>query len=345
MALLLGGCTTLGYYAQAVRGQLGVVAASRPVDALLADATLDPAVRERLLRLDELRRFAVDELHLVDSDSYRDYAQLDREAMVWSLVAAPVDALDAHQWCYPVLGCASYRGYFDRAAADAHAERLRDAGWDVAVEAVPAYSTLGWFDDPLPSTVIHWPLADIAALLFHERAHETLYVRDDSAFNEAYATLIEREGVRRWLQQSGDATMRRAWRDRASRRSDFLALLDTARTRLLALYAEAPPRAELLARKRAVFAALRADYARQREAWGGYAGYDRWFARPLNNAHLVSISTYNALLPAFAALLREVDGDMRRFQARCRELAALGRAERHARLSARLASATDTAQR
>ena len=335
--LLLGGCGTVSYYSQAVRGQLGVVAASRPVEAVLADDATGPEVRERLARLAEMRRFAVEELHLADSGSYREYADLKREAMVWSVVAAPWDSLEPRQWCYPVIGCASYRGYFDRLAAEEYAQGLADAGWDVAVEPVPAYSTLGWFDDPLPSTVILWPVADIAALIFHERAHETLYVPDDSAFNEAYATLIEREGVRRWLDRFGNEQARRARLSRERRHADFLRLLDDTRSHLLALYAGGSERGGLADRKQDIIEGLRQRYAQQKAEWGGYSGYDRWFGRPLNNAHFASASTYYALLPALEQLLKQAGGDLSRFHAVCREFAGLSRAERHARLQALVA--------
>ena len=335
--LLLGGCSTVSYYSQAVRGQLDVVAAARPVDAVLADDATEPGVRERLQRLAELRRFAVDELHLADTGSYSDYADLNREAMVWSVVATPWDSLEPRQWCYPVIGCASYRGYFDQAAASDYAQGLADAGWDVAVEPVPAYSTLGWFDDPLPSTVIHWPLTDIAALLFHERAHETLYVAGDSAFNEAYATLIEREGVRRWLDRFGTDRARRARLLHERRRADFLRMLDDTRRRLQALYASGAEPARKGDRKQVIIGELKQTYAQQKVQWGGYGGYDRWFGRALNNAHFASISTYNALLPALEQLLLQLDGDLSRFHIACRELAGLSQAERHARLQALLA--------
>lgn len=331
---VLSGCASLAYYAQSVHGQLGVMAAARPVDEVLADPQTEPLVRAQLARLPELRAFAVSELGLPHSDSYRRYADLGRDAMVWSVVAAPEDALEARQWCYPVLGCTSYRGYFDLDAARAYAAGLQDGGWDVAIEAVPAYSTLGWFDDPLPSTVIKWPLAQIAGLLFHELAHEGLYVAHDSPFNEAYATVVEQEGVRRWLEVHGDADQRRAHATRLQRQGDFLRLLEDTRSRLRALYAAAPERPLLRQRKAAILAGLQADYAAQREQWGGYGGYDRWFARALNNAHFVSVSTYHALVPAFRQLLAENGGDIKALHVASRALGELPHAQRQAALDA-----------
>lgn len=328
----LTACSSLSYYAQSVQGQLGVMAASRPLEEVLADPLTETDVQQRLAQLPALHRFAQEQLGLPYSESYRAYAEVGREALVWSVVAAPVDSLQAHQWCYPVIGCASYRGYFREAAAKDYAADLAEQGWDVAVEPVPAYSTLGWFSDPLPSTVIHWPLVDIAGLVFHELAHEALYVRDDSAFNEAYATLVEKEGLRRWVARFGTDRERREHTRAAERRAGFLRLLEGARERLQALYTAGLSRDEMLARKAEVFDRLRIDYAAARAGWGGYAGYDRWFERPLNNAHLASIHTYHAWGGALSALLQQLHGDMSAFHTACRAIGDLPPAQRQARL-------------
>jgi predicted aminopeptidase len=314
--------------------------AARPIDTVLADASVDAQVAEHLRQLPAIRRFAVEELRLVDSRSYRKYVDLERDAVVWSVVATPADSLQPKQWCFPVVGCTSYRGYFSLDAAQAYAQSLADQGWDVSVDPVPAYSTLGWFDDPLPSTVIRWPLAEIAGLLFHELAHETLYVRDDSAFNEAYATLVEQEGIRRWLAAHGSETERFNHALRSRRRSDFLHLLGSTRRELEQLYASDLGAESLRRRKEEALTGLRHAYDLQKQAWGGYAGYDAWFERPLNNARFASIATYYELLSAFEALLRDVGGDMERFHTACRELAALREGERRARLVALAADQT-----
>lgn len=299
------------------------MAASRPVEDVLTDPDTDPAVRKRLAELPAILRFARRELGLDAGDSYRTYAALGREALVWSVVAAPVDSLQPHSWCYPVVGCANYRGYFRQPAALAYAMGLAGQGWDVAVEPVPAYSTLGWFSDPLPSTVVRWPLPDMVALLFHELAHQTLYLSGDSAFNEAYATVVEQEGLRRWLVRHGTSQQRLDQLRQALRRDDFLRLLAVTRERLRVLYATGVGRDDLVSHKAAIFAALRAEYAVLRESWGGYAGYDHWFDRPLNNAHLASVGTYHALEPALQIVLQQTGGDMTAFHAACRALATL----------------------
>ena len=330
--LLTSGCASLAYYGQAIDGQLRVMAASQPIEELLADDATDAVLRARLHQVPALRDFAVEELGLVSSDSYASYADVQREAMVWSLVAAPADSLEPHTWCYPVIGCAAYRGYFAKADAEAHAARLADEGWDVAVEPVPAYSTLGWFNDPLPSTVLHWPMTDIAGLIFHELSHETLYADGDSAFNEGYATLLEQEGVRRWLLRHGTEEQQRARDLREERRAAFIVLLRQTRERLAVVYAAESSRDRMLHQKQAILLQLQADYRQLKDGWGGYAGYDRWFARPLNNAHLASVATYHSLVPAFRQLLHHLDGDMPAFHAACRELAELPRLARDAYL-------------
>lgn len=332
LLLLLTSCTSVAYYAQAVTGHLDVVAATRPLDEVIDDPHTSTAVALRLRQLHGLLAFAAAELDLPANGSYAGYADLQREAMVWSLVAAPADSLQPREWCYPVIGCASYRGYFDRGAAEQHAVRLAADGWDVAVEPVPAYSTLGWFDDPLPSTVIDWPLDAFAGLLFHELSHQRVYVADDSAFNEAYATVVEREGVRRWLARSGTPDMRAAHVERLRRQEQFLELLTTTRERLEDLYVQPLEDVSLATAKADIFHGLRRAYQALRSGWRGGVHYDRWFDRPLNNAHLASVATYNALTPALHALLSQQAGDMQRFHARCEELAQLPAPARERRL-------------
>ena len=336
---LFAGCSSLGYYGQSVHGQLGVMAASRPIEEVVVDPDTPESVRSRLQTLPLLRQFATTELALPESASYRSYADVRRDALVWNVVAAPMDSLTPRRWCYPVIGCANYRGYFDQQAAKEFASGLIAEGWDAAVEPVPAYSTLGWFSDPLPSTVIDWPLAEIAGLMFHELAHEALYVKGDSAFNEAYATVVEEEGVRRWLAQYGDRQQRHEHALSQRRRREFLRLLADIRGQLNRLYATDLGRADLLREKAAIFKRLKAGYIELQHAWDGYSGYDRWVNRPLNNAHLASINTYHALVPAFRAILNSHDGDMAAFHASCARLAEVPETERKQHMDALLLKA------
>lgn len=326
LGLLLSGCESLGYYLQSAGGHLQLMSAAHDIDGLIASPDTDPQLAARLRQVRGMRRFAVSELALPDNASYTRYADVGRDALVWSLVAAPELALDAHQWCYPVIGCASYRGYFDPADAHAHAEQMRRQGWDTAVEAVPAYSTLGWFDDPLPNTVIDWPQAALAGLIFHELAHQRLYARDDSAFNESYATVVARAGVERWLHRPGvDANQAgqalRAWRARRERQHEFAGLLLASRAALQSIYLGAGDDRTKRRAKAVEFKRLRSEYRAMRERWGGHAGYDGWFDRDLNNAHLVSQQTYSRWVPALQGLLQRLDHDLAAFLRQCAEQA------------------------
>lgn len=338
-AVGVAGCASVGYYAQAVQGHLSLLTAARPIDDWLRDPDTDPKLRQRLERAREMRAFASRELGLPENRSYTAYADLKRPAVVWNVFATPELSLQLKTWCYPLIGCAGYRGYFDRAAADAMAAELRAQGYDVNVAAVPAYSTLGWTNwlggDPLLNTFIHYGDGELARLIFHELAHQVVYVRDDTAFNESFATAVEREGVRRWLAAHGDAAARAAYAAFEQRRADFLELLRSHRLRLAEVYAAPVGDDERRAGKREVFASLRAEHQRvRRERWGGWSGYDRFFAQDLNGAHLAAVGVYNDWVPALQALLHRLDGDLPRFYDEVRRLAALPKGERHAQLEA-----------
>lgn len=334
--LSLAGCATVGYYGQAAQGHLALMAAARPIPDWLADpATPDP-LRDRLTKAAEMRRFAADSLGLPDNRSYTAYADLKRPAAVWNVFATPELSLELKTWCYPVLGCAGYRGYFDRAAAEALAAELRNDGHDVNVAPVPAYSTLGWFADPLLNTFIFQSDPELARLIFHELAHQVVYVRDDTVFNESFATAVEREGVRRWLATHGDDRQRAAWAAYQARRDDFLALLLTHRRRLGDVFASAATVEDKRAAKAAVFSDLQRDYRQLRDGrWNGFAGYDRFFERELGSAHLAAVGAYNDLVPAFEALLAESGGDLPAFYAQVRSLGALDKPTRTAELRRR----------
>jgi predicted aminopeptidase len=345
MAALAAGCANLGYYGQAVGGQLDILARTRPIAELLDDAPaastdtptvappLAPAVKARLATVLQIREFATRTLALPDNGSYRVYADLDRAQVAWNVVATPEFSLTPMEWCFPFAGCVPYRGYFSREGAQQFAEALKQDRLDVRIASVAAYSTLGWFRDPVFSTQLRRSDADIAALIFHELAHQKLYLRGDTAFNESFATAVEIEGMRRWLAQGNDATdMDNYLRDN-TRHTEFVALLLKFRTRLELLYASPLPENQMRAAKAHDFEALRAEYAILRQQWGGYDGYDTWFAQDLNNAHLASIGFYNQYVPAFQRLLAIVQGDLPAFYRRARTLSRLPTAERAAQLA------------
>ena len=343
LASMLGACAGptegLGYYAQSVRGHLDLLQRARPLAAWLADPATPPALRQRLQLARQLRDFAVAQLALPDNASYQSYADLGRSAVVWNVVAAPELSLTLKTWCFPVMGCVGYRGYFDRAAADAEAQRQRDAGLEVIVYGVPAYSTLGWTNwlggDPLLNTFVGGSEAALARLIFHELSHQVAYAAGDTMFNESYATAVERLGLARWLASSGRADDEPLARQR---QADFRALTGRTRQALLALYASDMPEARQRERKAALMAALQADYqalkATPGGVWAGYTGLDPWFARA-NNAALAIQAAYDGLVPDFERLFEREGRDFARFHAEVRRLAGLPLAERRATLQAR----------
>jgi predicted aminopeptidase len=327
------GCSTIGYYAQSVGGHLSLLRAAKPVPEWLADEATPPALKERLALSQRIRDFAVAELKEPDNASYRRYADLKRGAAVWNVVAAPELSLKLTTWCFPVVGCVGYRGYFDRAEADAFAEELRVQGLEAGVYGVPAYSTLGKlpgdaFADPLLNTFIQYPEGELARLIFHELAHQVVYAKGDTVFNESFATTVERMGGARWLAEHGSEKARDDYRLFDARRQDFRALTMGYRERFEALYAGADGDAAKRAGKATLMAQLRADYETMKaERWGGYSGYDGWFARA-NNASFGVLAAYNQLVPNFERLFEREGRDFNAFYAEVKRIAALPQAER-----------------
>jgi predicted aminopeptidase len=315
VALFLSGCESTRYYAQAIGGHLGVVRASRPIETWLADPDTPQDLRTRLELARGIREFASRELGLPQNGSYGAYADLGRPFVAWNVYAAPVFSTEPKKECFPFTGCVAYRGFFSEADARRHAETLRLAGNDAYVGGVPAYSTLGWFDDPLLSTFIRYPDAQLARLLFHELAHQVAYARDDTTFNESFAVAVEEEGVRRWLRAQGREAEFAAFQAAQGRRRALAARVEAMRRRLEALYRSDVPLEEKRRVKAAEFAALRAEY-------GSIVPADP------NNAFLVSIAVYTELVPRFEQLLAESGGDLPAFYKRVRQLAGMEKAAR-----------------
>lgn len=345
-AALLAGCGTAGYYAQAIGGQLALMQAARPIDDWLRDPATPAPLKARLALAQQLRDYAVTALDLPDNGSYRRYADIHRPAVVWNVAAAPVDSLTLKRWCFVFVGCVGYRGYFDQAAAQALGEQLRaQDGLEVTVYGVPMYSTLGWLNglggDPLLSTVIHDSDAALARIVFHELAHQKLYVAGDTAFNESYATAVARRGAARWLARHADAAARRADELAQQHQRDFRQLTHAARAELSAIYEQKsdPARTEqvLLAMKLEAMQRFRARYQALKARWAAagtpFDGYDRWVAQA-NNAAFALQAAYDGWVPAFEALFALEGGDWARFYAAVRALGALPRDERDARLRA-----------
>jgi len=332
--VLLTGCGNIGYYLRSVSGQLEIWQREAPIERFLADPALDPKLKAQLERAVRIRDYASRELGLPDNRSYRSYADLARPFVVWNVFAASEFSVEPKQWCFPFAGCVGYRGYFSEAEARSYAATLAAEGYDIHVGGVPAYSTIGWFADPVLNTFIHYPEPELARLLFHELAHQLLYVKDDTVFNESFATVVEQIGLGRWLDAYGSDIDRQRVRQLQRFRNDFRALITRARSELAALYAGAGTAQEKRRRKAEIFADLRRAYEAQRADWDGFSGYDRWFAQPLGNAHLASVAIYTQRVPAFEALFVQNGRDLQRFYAAVRDLAALPVAERNRRLDA-----------
>ncbi|MDO9404585.1 MAG: aminopeptidase [Polaromonas sp.] len=335
----------MAYYWQSVSGHLQLMNAARPLSDWLGESQTPEKLREKLALAQRIRSFAVSELHLPDNASYQRYADLQRNAVVWNVVAAPALSLKLETWCFPVAGCVGYRGYFDEKEARAEADRLRANGLDVHVYGVPAYSTLGWMNwaggDPLLNTFVSYPEGDLARLIFHELAHQVVYAKDDTEFNESFATAVERLGVARWLAAPSAGSARADYAGLEVRRQQFRALTQDTRRRLADIYEEnqAPALAayEKSAMKNRALEDFRQRYAELRAGWSGPAGstvgYDRWVAQA-NNASFGAQAAYDELVPAFEALFQRKGGDWQAFYDEVRQLAALPKDERRKRLGA-----------
>lgn len=336
--LCLTGCSNLAYYWQSATGHLGILSAARPLDEWLENPDAPERLKARLALSQRIRDFAVSELKLPDNPSYRRYADLRRNAAIWNLVVAPKYSLTLKNWCFPVAGCVTYRGYYDLERARAEAARYEEQGFDTSVYPVPAYSTLGLMNwaggDPLLNTFIHYPEGELARLIFHELAHQVLYVKNDTMFNESFATAVERLGGARWLATHASPAAREEYAQYDGRRRQFRALALATRKRLEAVYATAPP-ADLERMKQATLQEFRERYAQLRASWGGdparWRGYDRWVAQA-NNAWFGAQAVYDELVPGFEALFEREGRDWTRFYAAVERLAALPKEERHRRL-------------
>ncbi|MDR2153996.1 MAG: aminopeptidase [Burkholderiaceae bacterium] len=351
-AAVLSGCASASYYWQSVQGHLSLMNAARSIDDVLADPAAPEELKQRLMLARRIRAFAVSDLALPDNASYHRYSDLQRRAAVWNVAAAAPDSLALKRWCFLVVGCIGYRGYYDEAAAQRFAQRLHaDEGLEVGVYGVPAYSTLGWLNwaggDPLLSTFIRYPEGELARMIFHELAHQMVYADDDTAFNESYATAVERLGVQRWLSTQADAVARREYAAFDARRREYRELARQARRELADIYAQkqtlqAPTLAALKAQAMTRF---RQRYAQLKARWAAdgapFDGFDASVAKA-NNAFFGIQAVYDDMVPGFEALFMREGGDWPRFHAAVRELAGLPKAERLARLTAEGLKPVDT---
>ena len=338
---LLTSCVQLVYYEQLIAGHSQLMQQRRPLDQVSTDPTTSDTLRQRLSLAQTLRDFASQQLSLPDNNSYRSYADLGRAYAVYNVFAAPNLSLDAYRWCYPIIGCASYRGYFNRQLAEQEAQRLRQAGYDVYIANIPAYSTLGWFDDPLLNTFINWPIGLVAELIFHELAHQRLYIDNDTAFNEAFATAVGQLGAYHWLREQSPTALDE-YHALKRYQNDFLGLVFELREQLVAIYHSAVKPAAKTQAKQHLLAEVQQHYQRLKaRQWNGFSGYDRWFLEDLNNAKLAPVSTYYHSVPAFFSLFIASDENFEQFYQQVEQLAALPLPEREQRLQTLSADCRD----
>ena len=335
--LCLSGCSSMGYYLHSVAGHLNIMAAARPIEELLQEPQTSERLRERLKLAQRIRSYAVSELKLPDNPSYHRYADLHRTAAIWNVTAAPAYSLELKTWCFPVTGCVGYRGYYDEKRARHDAADLSQQGYETNVYPVTAYSTLGLMNwaggDPLLNTFIGYPEGELARLIFHELAHQVIYVKNDTTFNESFATAVERLGGERWLRTQADEKARQDYAAYDGRRRGFRELSRRTREGLKALYetpgmapdAKEEAKQKLMAQFRAEFAQMRASMGGEERVW---RGYDRW-VREANNAFFGAQAAYDELVPGFEAVFHAQGNDWPRFYDAARQLAALPKEERH----------------
>ena len=325
----LSGCESLGYYVQALSGQMTIIKKRRPIQRILTDPQTSENLKGKLGLILEIREFAENTLYLPAEEHYLTFVELERSHVLWTVYAAPEFSLVPKEWCYPVVGCTAYRGYFSKDDADDYSNRLQREGYDVYVAGVSAYSTLGWFDDPVLSTFIDQSDIELAAIIFHELAHQRLYIEDDTTFNESFATAVEQEGLRRWLKEKNNPGAFSAYQIDFRRHQQFIRLVMKYRDRLEKIYANDVSTQNKRAAKIKEFDQMIEDYRQMKQQWKGYSGYDEWFDGPLNNAQLNTISTYYDLVPAFLKFLDDVGGDLDLFYKKCEALAEKSKEKRH----------------
>lgn len=304
---LLNGCSMLGYYAQSVQGQLTVLQLREPIDELIADESTPTSLKQTLQQVKLIRRFSVEKLHLPDNKSYLYYTDLKRPYVVWNVFAAPEFSLEAKNWCYFIVGCVSYRGYFDEQDAQAHANELEAQQYDVSVAGIAAYSTLGWFDDPVLNTMLSWKEHHLAGLIFHELSHQLLYVKNETAFNEAFSTAVQRIGVVEWLITNAPDTLP-SYLQYLAAYADFRQLLKATRNELQELY-DSDMSDEIKREQKAnVISTMKQRYDSLKLQWPEQISFDNWFLRPVNNARFTSTMTYLEHVPAYLALFVDSGG-------------------------------------
>lgn len=338
LVLSSSACSTLGYYAHVAHGEASLLAHRTSIAKIVDDPKVDAQLRARLGQTQEARTFASDHLLLPRNRSYTSYVDLGRPYVTWNVFATPEFSVDPVTHCFPFAGCVAYLGFFDRARAEREAKRFAEQGDDIAIEGAAAYSTLGWFSDPILSSMMRWSDDELDGVIFHELAHQLIYVEDDTAFNESFATFVQQEGLREWraFRSLPPANLNESAHDDA-----FTALVLDLRARLGAVYARESPPAEKREAKVREIEEFRQRYRRARDSeWDGDNRYDHWVEAPVNNARLVPFGLYDHWVPAFARLFTQAGGDWKGFYAIAREVAELKKDQRQQRLDSLLGGAS-----
>lgn len=328
VTLMLSGCADLSYYMHSINGHYAIMDKTRTIKTVLADESTDPALTQRLQLVSDIRQFAIDKLHLPESDSYTLYADLERSYALKNMFAAEEFSVAAHRWCYPIVGCAGYRGYFDEEKMRAYRDELEQQGFDVYVANVSAYSTLGWFDDPVLNTFIDWPDYRLAGLIFHELAHQHVYIKGDSKFNESFAMAVQQLGVEYWLQTRGQAEKLNMYQQQLQNRQQVINLIEQGRDNLQQLYQLEIEDEQKRLQKEQLMQQLKQDYQKLAASFKVPDGFKRWFENDLNNAQLVSISTYYTQIPIFKKIMRYHQGDFKQFLGTVKKIHTLNPVER-----------------
>lgn len=301
--ILLTACAHLDYYSQSIAGQWEIISNSRPIDEILLDENVPDSVKEKLTLISEIRNFAIEELKLPDNKSYLSYVDIHREFVVWNIIATPELSLEPVQWCYPIAGCLNYRGFFDKDVAVSQANMLREDGYDVFIGGVSAYSTLGWFDDPVLNTMLKKDLNYLIKVIFHELAHQKIYIRNDTEFNEAFAETVAITGTRKWLSKYRSKSELEEFDRKQKAEDKFVSIVLKAREELEKIYNSGLPDQLKLQIKTRILADMREDYE---STWTNHdyeTNYDEWFGDDINNAKISAVVTYRNLIAGFIRLL------------------------------------------
>lgn len=332
--VFLNGCSSIGYYMQSINGQLEIWSKGKPIETVLEDPQTEPQLKAKLKDVLQIRQFASEVLLLPDNHSYKTYANLERPYVVWNVFATAEFSIKPQEWCFPIAGCVGYRGYFSKSEAEQFASQLKSQSYDVFIGGVPAYSTLGWFNDPILNTFINYPDLELARLIFHELAHQLVYVPNDSIFNESFAVAVEREGMRRWIERYGTPEQQQQLDLNRQRHAEFTGLILKYRKRLMESYVAAASVEEKRLQKKKIFSDLKTEYQEIKSMqWNGFGGYDKWMNQDINNAALLSVALYSLKVPAFEALLVQSRGDLQKFYQAVREISLLPQETRNQQLT------------